>query len=139
MSTMTGHTSFVYYVLYLGWAGLSAMFLWLQDVLHRSQIDIPDKYLLLIAVGLSFGTGALSYGVFINESHTPFNKHDFLIQVSLSMFVALLVGLLTSGFVSDTWWLTAVLFAAFFKDVVLTIIRKAGKKKAESVLGLDDK
>jgi len=118
------------------YTALALGLVYLQETLHKSQIDIPEKYLLFIAVGLTLFGGFASYMFELQQKNKQFKYKDLVSSVTLSGFVALLVGLFASGYVSTPFWLGIILVSAFFKNVILAIIPKAIEEKTNEILHL---
>ena len=133
------HTTIGAYFGTLAYCVASALFLFFQEVLHKSQIDIPAKYLLIFAVVLAFLGGYVSYVIQLKQLKEMFNKMDAVNNMVIALAIALLVGLFSAGYMSDTFWLGTVLGSAIFKNVIIAVIPEVIQTRVADFLHTNSK
>lgn len=134
---MSTHTPILGYILTFAYGVAFALFIYLQESIGKTQILIPEKYLVLTAVVFALFGGAASYALQLQQKPgDKFHWRELWQTMILSGFVALLIGLFAAGLVSDTWWLAGVALSAFFKNVIIALIPRAIELKLAQHLSL---
>jgi hypothetical protein len=109
-----------------------------QQMLQKSNIFIPDKYMLFAAVSVALFGGVASYALSVQQKKEAWTWSHLFYNVAASGFVAMMIGLFTDGYISYQWWLGLILASAFFKNVFLALIPKALEQKTKSILNIED-
>lgn len=136
---MTDHASAVNFIGTIVYGiGVGAMFVF-QYVTQKANFAVPEKWMLVAAVGVTLFGGIASYALQVTQrKEDTWNLKHLGNNIALSGFVALLVGLFTDGYLTPQWWLGAILVSSFFKNVILAIIPKALEQRAKAILNYED-
>jgi len=134
---MSHHSSILVYLFSVIYGTGFGLFIFLQESVSKQQIAIPEKYLIIKTVVLSLLGGASSYSLQVQRKLVKSaNWKDLMQNMLLSGFVASVIALIASGWVSDTMWLAAVLVSSFFKYFILALIPKVINAKIHQHLSL---